>query len=151
MAVNCGQLLSFGFLVATLVFVYTDSWIAGDSMYVDFIKAGAIVCLCMELILLCLILSIGACIGADNGLCALCGIILVAMAILFTEAYYIAAAAFFADEGNFTAEAPNGYRVALEVIAIVVSVIAIVSWVVTYRSMKASLESNGRGSFNTIA
>jgi hypothetical protein len=151
MAVNCGQLLSFGFLIAVLVFVYTDSWIAGDSTYVDFIKAGTIVCLCMEFILACLILGIVACVSADHGLCAFFGIILMLVAILFTEAYYIAAAFFFADESNFTAEAPNGYRVALEVIAIVVSVVAVVSWVITYRSMKAALESNGRGSFNTIA
>jgi hypothetical protein len=151
MAVNCGQLLSFGFLIAVLVFVYTDSWIAGDSTYVDFIKAGTIVCLCMEFILACLILGIVACVSADHGLCAFFGIILMLVAILFTEAYYIAAAFFFADESNFTAEAPNGYRVVLEVIAIVVSVVAVVSWVITYRSMKAALESNGRGSFNTIA
>lgn len=128
MAINITQLLNLGFLIATLVFMYSDGYIAIEDTYTDFIRIGAIITLCLECIVFCLFLCLIASLSVGSDVCSLLSILLAMYAILFGEAYYVSAAIYFSKSSYFTDEAPDAYRLTLEIVAIVTAVSHLVTW-----------------------
>ena len=128
MTVNVSQLLNLGFLIATLVFMYTDDYIAIEDTYTNFIRIGAITTLCLESILFCLCLCLVVSLSLGSSLCSLLWAFLVLCAILFGEAYYISAAVYFSKKSYFTDEAPDAFRLTLEIIATIICISHLVTW-----------------------
>lgn len=118
---SCSASLGLIYCVALLVFMFQSDWLSGvHPTYEDFMKISPIVMLASDLVIICCAVCLVVCSAAkDSGGPLMRLPVLIMLYIVFSLAFYIAAAVFMFDTSNFTAAVSDIYRQILGISAIV--------------------------------